>query len=685
MSARWLAPVATVLLGPACKVPIHGVETTFLVADATWFEDEQTLFVFAEVHADQGIGGPSVLEVTWTTDDGHEPWTPLSELPLVHRHVPVDCGPRALCASASVAVAKEPRDVRVRLRYHVDGELAFEPPTTYTVVLSGDPWANRSFVVYGVFEETNHRIQWRGRHQFPTVRNEDATRLGLRRSFFVEDTRFGSGAALPLGNSYGYGAECPLDFVPTGVPRAATLERAVFDAEPLPLGAGSAAQVCGRSVVVDALGEFEATAFARKNPEVRDAFGAVTSPVRDAKVLPFFLAPCRGAPISPVHEEMQRQRLLVGDLPATCTDDHDSPGFVPGLVNDFRDAVEAARPEGRDMVLVVGVHHDDASVTRAVEEALAQVVPQERHRTTPRLAGAFVFDSTTHGPSRPELGAVALWCPTTLPTADLPDVSQRSCPVLPDNPSLELGPFSFGTIPILPPRDQYLEFLETYSKRQAGTMLDLAFRTPLFAADSEHLDLGEFGVATLLNNEQIDADPADAFSWCAPEEPLSFVFTSDILRQAAAYGIGPEECAYLGLSEADCEAAAVGLLPIDALPDWHEIAQEGRYELGLFWDFPFLLRLRYEVVAAGAVSAVGFSVPFGIADTTKSFYGAPVWLEEELSMQGALTQCTRFCGHPTFDSAGVYHPTDPFRSTYRRSCYLPAFPRLGDDGFPRDP
>ena len=33
---------------------------------------------------------------------------------------------------------------------------------------------NRSLQVYGVFDETNSWVQWRGRHFFPTVRNQEA-------------------------------------------------------------------------------------------------------------------------------------------------------------------------------------------------------------------------------------------------------------------------------------------------------------------------------------------------------------------------------------------------------------------------------------------------------------------------------------------------------------------------------
>jgi hypothetical protein len=366
-------------------------------------------------------------------------------------------------------------------------------------------------------------------------------------------------------------------------------------------------------------------------------------------------------------------------VPTTCTDDWQQPGFVGDLVTLFRDAVEAARPAGRDLVLVLGLHQDESGLSEVVEEALAQVVPGERERSSPRLAGAFVLDSTIRGLSDPDLAPVTLWCPSTIPLNEIPDASARSCAVLPDLPDFVLGPFTFNTLPIMPSRDQYLDFIDTYSKRQAGKVEKLTFRAPEFAATVEHVSLGEFGVTTFLNDERIDAEPDDAFSWCVGEDPLPVVFSSRLLDTLAG---NPYACEYLGLPEDECEAA---LMPLELLPEWHETFGETTYDLGIVWDFPYLLRLNYETVGAGAVSALGFSVPFGFADPATSYYGTELWTLQELDLSELLTQCKRFCAHPTFDSAGVYHPSDRFRTTYLNTCYLPAYPELGDSGFPLDP
>jgi hypothetical protein len=105
----------------------------------------------------------------------------------------------------------------------------------------------------------------------------------------------------------------------------------------------------------------------------------------------------------------------------------------------------------------------------------------------------------------------------------------------------------------------------------------------------------------------------------------------------------------------------------------------------MFWEFPYLLRMEYKASVAGAISAFGFSVPFGLNSEAESYYGSAMWTVDEFSLENNLVQCDRYCDHATFDSAGVYHVTDDFRSTYADTCYLPDYPAPGDHGFPLDP
>ncbi|MCB9746629.1 MAG: hypothetical protein H6739_15725 [Alphaproteobacteria bacterium] len=675
---------ASLLLLPlalaACrKVPIFDVNAGFSIADAAWFEDEETLFIFYEVTAEQGLGEPSVIEIRYTTDDEEVPWTDVGAFEMVHTHEPVDCGVDSLCGSASIRVPIEPRRVGVRLRYHRDGALALTPRTTYNVVGSGPAHTHRSLLVYGVFNEENTRVQWRGRHVFPTIRNHEASRLGLRRDITVEDQRYGTTLFDTADNPYGYGLSCPNGFTDAGLDTLAFNVRAAFNEEELPIAASSAASVCATTTVHDATGPFTTEAIARKNPETRAAFPLLRSPIHDATPIPFFLAPCRRT-ISEEHEAMQRQRLLLEDVPTTCIDDWSSAGFVDGLADLLSEAVEAERPRGDDMVLVIGLHRDEAGVADAVEEALALVVPEERHRASPRLAGAFVFDSEAHLLGLPALTSSTLWCPASA----LSTGGSITCAVAPDFPDLELGPFSFDVLPILTTREDYLEFIDTYSERQAGSVTDYTLRVPEFSATADHNDFGDYGVVTFLNGELFTADRDDAFSYCVQEDGGFYVFRSPFMQSEVFLSQAATFCAEdpEGLL---CTAATLGALPIEILPYWHDAVGEETYEVGMFWDFPFLLHMDYETFLAGAVSAFSFSVPFGFGTPGEAYYGSYIWTTETFSLEELLTHCRRYCNQPTFDSAGEYRIFEPFRGTYSATCYQPDFPKPGDSGFPLDP
>jgi hypothetical protein len=687
VTARRPRPRAALLLiaaaGAGCtKVPLEDVEAGFSRADAAWFAEEQTLFFFYEVEAAQGISRDSVVEVTWVTDDGRQDWTPIGDLDPVHLHLPVDCGPDALCGSQSVAVARQPREVALRMRYHRDGEMALEGATVFNSVGPGTPHANRSMVVYGVLDETNRRVQWRGRHQFPTVRNEDATALGLRRELRVSGARAGTVSASDA-NPYGYGVPCPSGLVDAGLEAVRTFERAVFQPDELIPSAWAAPSVCAQATVRDATGPFTTSALARKNPAVRPAFPELRSPITEAVPLEFFLSPCE-RDLSADHEAMQRERLRLTNPTEICIDGWDAPGFEDRLVRAFDRAVADARPRGRDMALIVGLHREDAGVSQVVEAAIGRVTPGERDRSSPRLVGAFVFDSAAYAPDDFEVARTTLWCPAPARGSLLSAVT-AACTVVPNDPELVLGPLSVDTLPILPTRDEYLDFIDTYSKRQAGEVRDLGVLAPTFTTTTDHVDFGEIGVVTFLNDEVITADADDAFSYCVGDAPDLFAFRSPLLDAEAVQELIDAACDAGELPDEVCVGATAGALPLQLIGEWHATFGDGTYDLGVFWQFPFLVTMDVEVVAAGAATAFGVSLPFGFAGEGEVFLGWPLWEQERYSLVELLTQCDRYCDHPTFDAAGIYQVRADFRSTYTRDCYAPALPTPGDGGFPRDP
>jgi len=668
------------MVGACGKVPIVDINASFSLADATWFENEQTLFLFYTVSAEQGLSDNSLIEVTWRTDEQELPWTPVVSLTPIHTHLPVICGPNTLCGSMSLHVEKVPRQVGLRLRYHRDGEPNLVAPTVFNIVGAGPAYSQRSLVVYGVFDEKNDVVQWRSRNQFPTLRNQQVTDLGLRRWMKVEGPQYGDVAA-PIGfNPYGYAATelCPPGLTPLPWAPLETENRAITSEGKMPLAASAVLGVCAATFVKDAKGIFQAAAMARKNPEVRPAFPSLRSPVKDNVKVGFVLKPCNRE-LSPVHLSMQVQRMLLEGFPEICIDDFKDPNFVAVLATRIRLAVEAARTQGKDMVVTLAVHHDDTKreLGAQIEKALEAVLPGERDRTSPHVSGAFVFDSFKYSIQSQTMRSLVLWCPSSLDLADLdkiPDTSTRDCPLVPDFPDIILGPFKFSNLPILPSRLQYLTFIEKYSVASAGRVIDLNFVAPERTPISQNVLVGDFGVATFFNNESFSAEPSHAFSYCQGIDDPAVVFRSPIFPMP---------------------------LLLSSLPEFHDLAPSDLYQVGLFWQFPYLTKMKYEFVVAGALKVASFKVPFGPSVVDRKLFGGTQWDDQPLPDGGIATdggtagqfdlstrliQCTRFCDHPTFHQ-GTYNVLQPFRGSFRAQCFVPIYPPNppAGGGFPLDP
>lgn len=670
-----LVAAALGLSGTLCdKIPLTDVGAGFALAEAAWFEDEATLFVFYRVEAAQGLGPQSVVELSWSTDSTGVGWFSISERTHVHEHLAVDCGARARCGSASFRVDEPPRAVGLRLRYHRDGPLAIETRPNLNLLGSGPAYAHRSLAVLGVFDATNRRVQWRARHQFPAVRNEDAQGLGLRRWFSVDQAAYGT-VTEPLDSNptgYAFAAACPAELTPYGVSTTTTTSRARFSADELPLQAAAAPHVCARATVRDARGDFVAPALARKNPQVQPAFAALRSPAREARRLGVLLRRCAdtGRVESELaHEAMQRQRLLLDTPQVICLDDLGAPAFVERLAALLQRRLEDERTLGEDMVFTIAVHHEERGgrPARALELALERVLVDEVARSTPRAVGAFVFDSAPGQVSSSALTRLVLWCPSNVEGDDLdavPADTLRSCPVKATPQDIALGPLRFATLPIFPSRGQYATFLERYGEGQGGSMRSLKFLAPLQTAVTEHLPLGDFGGVTFFNSERFTAAPADAFSFCAATTPDAPTF---VVRGAES---GQP-------------------MPASSLPLAHAERPEPAYAIGLYWPNPFLALLEYESRLAGAATVSTLTVPFGVGNIEQETSDARLWLSSEFSVGAQLTQCVRFCDHPTFDTSRVYELGQSFRSSYQERCYEPRFPDPNapdaQGGFPLDP
>lgn len=216
-------------------------------------------------------------------------------------------------------------------------------------------------------------------------------------------------------------------------------------------------------------------------------------------------------------------------------------------------------------------------------------------------------------------------------------------------------------------------------------------RAPLSTPETRRIPVGDFGVATFYDGETLSAEPEQRFSYCAdkaPQTPLAFRLPAldepTEPTDGAGEAAGPSETGETG--EVDAQATEQAL-PLVLFPGLHRKLQLGAYDLGLLWDFPFLFSFQYKTFVSGRVRSFGVSVPFGLENRSTEAYGSAIWSQQSFDVGEVLLKCTRYCTHPTFDSAGVYNVLLTFEEGYEQRCYRPRLPGavFGQESAPNDP
>ena len=685
------------LAGCLQKVPVRDVGAAFAVADAVWFEEEETLFFFYRVDASQGLNETSRIEISFETDDEQVDFVPLHDFEPVHEHVSVECDWNNRCGSWSLHLPLPPRNVRMRLRYHEDGETFLESPLAYFRVDAGPDHLQRSALLYGVFDENNERVQWRLRHQFPSLRNEEAEALGLRRRFRISEPGYGDldinglpvSAGLPgtnpgqrpgffADNPYGYGwlGGCPSAFTQIPASATETSTRAVFQDEPFPVSASRAPYACATGEVWDGRGVFTTSVWAQKNPEVEPAFAIMRTPIQTIREIRYFFDFCLDNDDTG-HRVMQQQRLLMGPEHVVCIDDATPETLQQSLFVELSRRIDAERRPNEDLALYIGLHRgpDTDWVAAGLESALAAIFEVEINRSTPRLAGAFVFDSEAFFITDPAVRLSTLWCPS-FPELDLLDGllsgSTRSCSAsLVELPEVTIQNVDFASLPILPSRANYDSFAEKYGTDFLGSVKSISAKSPLRATESENVQVGVFEIATYFDDERISAGENASFSYCETEDSLGW----NLVFRSAVDG---------------------STQFLFSLAEWHEENRESVYDLGLLWDSTFYLEILYGTFAVAQPEQqsttlldqeleLRVTLPLGPEIPGQLYPFGDQWTQTDFDLRDVLLRCNRFCNHPTFDAAGIYQIRQSFRSTYAKACYVPVFPAIWEGGFPNDP
>jgi hypothetical protein len=657
---RYLIIGGSISIWAGCsKVPLIRMYPQVQFAQGAWFKSESTLFLFYEVSGQDGFNARSRVEYRYWSDEGDSGWIPTLQNTNVHKHEAVDCGTYALCGSISQKVSKTPSQVKLRLRYHPEGETDFVFEPSVSLIQSDLPYAGLSYLVYGVFNSLNTRVQWRGRHNFPNIRNLEAEKYGLRRYFKVEKETYGNLASdLVRGeNHYGFGLlpSCSGTFSPWGVDGVESHgPRGVMSlATWVPTGAADGAS-CAIATTTSAVGNHVHSALAQKNPEVAPAYGTLRTPIKETDQVKVVLSPCQSSP-SKKHFKMQVQRILAQETIDICLDDERLEARLDAF---FQQKLQERTPE-KDKVFSVVFHREDSDQNSvdALVNSLKRNFQPEQSKSTPRSVGVFVYDSGALVRVPNELTSMVLWCPAkAFDDKEIPNNSQRACPVLPVS-SASLGSLSFGNLDILPGRKEYEDFIKKYGETNSGKMTKFQTLAPQNTAQTKVIpfrfqDELPLGVASFFDQEVVSVEENQYFSYCP-----SSTFQISLLYKNALTNQIP--------------------VPLEALSTAHLLSPQPLYDLGIYWDYPFLLSIKFDSPLALDIGGSSAIVPFGIPNSNRRNYGVN-WLQEGFEVGDKLKLCKRFCTHPPFDSAGVYNVQTQWHNSYVRSCYQPKFP----EGFP---
>lgn len=682
--ARALFGVAFVgaLLG-CHKVPLRENPGTFDVLAAHWFENEKTQYVFFSI---SGLR-PDQAALTWPSrfelkSEALKPgeFVPLDLSKGRHKHRLVSCGEGRVCGSFSYEAAVPSKDLAIRYFYHDQSQLHVEAAIPNSAHPAGDSAGSQSALVFGVFSEGNERVQVRVHDNFGTPNDEAVERFGLERVFEISNLRLADVTVEAqgqlrkrTGTDFLFPADAVVDDRSTNGSSASlkVTSSEAWISERLSQEAEASAAVF-RLRLVDRAGQSvrEAWGLARRNPVLQADSVSVRTPMREARKIPLVISYC------PDREESSRQTsALFLDYQRFILGLHKAPidvcfavgeeerfareleGVMTRKIAEARVAARADGEGGRDFFFTVIVNHRLSPVIvhfhREIVAQLAQFVRAERALVSPRLVGAFVYDSDAlesrglQGSSA-ALQSSIVWCPRIDlskgrdggQSADVNCASYRAGEV-------DLGPLNF-LIPMgpFPTLDTYVEYVQKHGDKGLSKNPNFVVKAIQTNPNSVVLD---DATHTFFDGERVTLLPGEGLRFCRDRDPTAML--GSVSLKIRDRDTGAETIA-------DVSRAQIATL-------------EGKKSLdvavGIQWEFPFLGGLTFDTPVRGKVFNL---IPIQTSIGNSQKVGDEKWSRETWPVGPILQKCVKYCDHPFFDEAGVYQLKQPWRTGAGR-CVSP--------------
>ncbi|SMF71095.1 hypothetical protein [Pseudobacteriovorax antillogorgiicola] len=637
------------------KVPLIKQDVVLSDFQTFWFASEQTLFVFYTIENSHGISPDARVDINLSPFADSSAWQDTALISNVHQHESAICGDNVWCQSLSIRIESGiPQRIDLRYLYHQDGELAEQYSSTPLAMDRVYPDTNDSYQIYGVFDESNRYVQWRGWHNFPGMNQNQVINYGLRRSFTTAGGYVGSSSlVVNIENPTLYGQ---------------LIDCTSFDSFTSELGESSNGDpywylsqlgesydenpwVCSEATVPTGSGSRTRNAIARKNPEFTAVMENLSLRFEESNSVKVLLAACLDGNYDSDYLDFQTKRMLFDRSAAdVCIDDE---GFNRVTVADYLESriLDARSQSSQEVSLMIVLHHtmaeDAADIQAELENALITLLAD----AALGLKGIFVYDSYPKAASALEFLAQGVWCPTL----NSDGTTLGSCFLSP--PNFVRGPLEVRVAPALPSYENYRELDDNQKndidvKRIRFSVPTASQGSLLSVFDSDSF---EFRFADPLDVITVGSD--HALSYCPLEdESQALAFADATVDDPSEYAAG----------------LLFGLPPVHYLRD-----EERSYVLGVQLAYPFLLEFEYSTTARlgpkNVVSYVAIQNRFSSTETV----GDPRFLMDEIAVGDALKHCLRFCDQPAFNDQTEYNFTNSWDVEYQNACHRPTYPSRG--------
>jgi hypothetical protein len=306
---------------------------------------------------------------------------------------------------------------------------------------------------------------------------------------------------------------------------------------------------------------------------------------------------------------------------------------------------------------VLAVNHRLAPIVSRFHQILAEKlnrkVAEERAMHSPRLVGAFVYDSSPAEERGVNLQAGVIWCPRLEPKGE-----GKGEPVSPTAANCigfrggkaDFGLFNF-VIPMgpFPTLDAYENHVRELGDRGWSRNPELSFQSVLTDVNSVNLP---DQTVTFFDGERLTLQKGEGLRVCR-ERDEEGILDNLMFRVTVEGGEAP-----MLRSPNDLQGFA------------RSVAAKTNLEVGIGWEQPFWGGLSFEIPVEGKVLSV---IPLNFSARERQKMGDGKWQRSLWPVGALLQKCTKYCDHPYFDEAGVYQVSSTWRGSWT-ACPRPRYP-----------